>query len=157
MVFFFFGGGGHASWLEILFLQPEGKSGLSALNVQSPNHWTAREFLPKVHFKFHFLIIIRANHFSCVFVVQLLSGVQLFVTPWTVARQASLSFTVSRSSPRFMSIELVMPSSHLILCHPLLLLASVFPSIRIFSRESAVRVRWPKYWSFSSSCPAFYK
>ena len=141
-MFFFFG---HASWLEILFLQPEIKSGLSALKVQSPNHWTAREFCPKVHFKFHFLIIIRADHFSCVFVVQLLSGVQLFVNPWTAACQASLSFTVSRSSPRFMSFELVMPSNHLILCHPLLLLPSVFPSIRGFSNESAVRVRWPKY------------
>ena len=77
MCFFF----GHASWLEILFLQPEVKPGLSALNVQSPNHWTAREFRPKVHFKFHFLIMIRADRFSRVFVVQLLSGVQLFVTP----------------------------------------------------------------------------
>ena len=81
--------------------------------------------------------------------VQSLSHVQLFVTPWTVAHQASLSITNSRSSPKPMSIESVMPSSHLILCHPLLLLPSIFPSIRVFSNESALRIRWPKYWSFS--------
>ena len=80
--------------------------------------------------------------------VQLLSRVRLFVTQWIVARQASLSITNSRSSPRLMSIESVMPSSHLILCHPLLLLPSIFPSIRVFSNESALWSRWPKYWSF---------
>ena len=69
--------------------------------------------------------------------------------PWTAARQGSLSITNSRSSPKLMSIKLVMPSSHLILCRPLLLLTSVFPSIRVFSNESALRIRWPKYWSFS--------
>ena len=72
-------------------------------------------------------------------------------TPWTAARQASLSITNSRSSPKAMSIESVMPSSHLILCCPLLLLPSIFPSIRVFSNESALRMRWPKYWSFSFS------
>ena len=71
------------------------------------------------------------------------------MTQWTAARQASLSITNSRSSPKPMSIELVMPSSHLILCCPLLLLPSIFPSIRVFSNESALRIRWPKYWSFS--------
>ena len=81
--------------------------------------------------------------------VQLLSCVRLFATPWTAARQASLSITNSRSLLKFMSIELVMPSNHLILCHPLLLPPSVFPSIRVFSHESALRIRWPKYWSFS--------
>ena len=81
--------------------------------------------------------------------VQLLSHVQLFVTPWTTARQASLSITNSWSSLRLMSIESVMPSSHLILCHPLLLLPSIFPSIRVFSNESALHIKWPKYWSFS--------
>ena len=81
--------------------------------------------------------------------VQSLSCVQLFVTPWTVARQASLSITNSQNSPKPMSIESVMPSSHLILCHPLLLLPSIFPSIRVFSNESALHIRWPKYWSFS--------
>ena len=81
--------------------------------------------------------------------VQLLSHVRLFATPWITARQASLSIINSRSLPKPMSIELVMPSSHLILCHPLLLLLSIFPSIRVFSSESALRIRWPKYWSFS--------
>ena len=75
--------------------------------------------------------------------VQSLSCVQLFVTPWTVARQASLSITNSQNSPKPMSIESVMPSSHLILCHPLLLLPSIFPSIRVFSNESALHIRWP--------------
>ena len=75
--------------------------------------------------------------------VQSLSRVRLFVTPWTAARQASLSITNSRSLLKFMSIESVMPSSHLILCRPLLLLPSVFPSIRVFSKESALRIRWP--------------
>ena len=75
----------------------------------------------------------------------------LFVTPWIAARQASLSITISRSSPKLMSIELVMPSSHLILCHPLILLPSIPPSIRVFSNESTLHMRWPKYWSFSFS------
>ena len=81
--------------------------------------------------------------------VQSLSRVWLFVTPWTAARQASLSITNFRSSPKPMSIESVMPSNHLILCRPLLLLPTIFPSIRVFSDESALRIRWPKYWSFS--------
>ena len=81
--------------------------------------------------------------------VQSLSCVQLFETPWIAARQASLSITNSRSSPKLMSIESVMPSNHLILCLPLLLLPSIFPSIRVFSNESVLRMRWPKYWSFS--------
>ena len=79
--------------------------------------------------------------------VQLLSHVWLFATPWTTACQASLSITNSWSLPKLMSIEL--PSNHLILCHPLLLLPSIFPSIRVFSNESALRIRWPKYWGFS--------
>ena len=78
-----------------------------------------------------------------------LSCVQLFVTPWTAARQASLSITNSWSLPKLMSIELVMPSSRLILCPPLLLLPSILPSIRVFSNESVLHIRWPKYWSFS--------
>ena len=81
--------------------------------------------------------------------VQLLSHVQLFATPWTAARQASLSITNTQSLLKLMSIESVMPSNHLILCHPLLLLPSIFPSIRIFSNESALSIRWSKYWSFS--------
>ena len=83
--------------------------------------------------------------------VQSLSHVQLSETPWTAACQASLSITNSWSLLKLMSIELVMPSNHLILCHPLLLLPSVFPSIRVFSNESVLCIRWPKYWSFSFS------
>ena len=83
--------------------------------------------------------------------VQLLSRVWLFATPWIAACQASLSITNSRSSLKLMSIELVMPSSHLILCRPLLLLPPIPPSSRVFSNESTLPVRWPKYWSFSSS------
>ena len=83
--------------------------------------------------------------------VQSLSRVQLFTTPWTAAHQASLSITDSRSMLTLMSIESVMPSKHLILCHPLLLPLSIFPSIRVFSNESALRIRWPKFWSFSTS------
>ena len=80
-----------------------------------------------------------------------LSCIRLFVTPWTVARQASLSITNSWSLLKLISIESVMPSNHLILCHPFLLLPSVFPSIRGFSNESVLHIRWPKYWSFSFS------
>ena len=81
--------------------------------------------------------------------VQSLSRVRLFATAWTAACQASLSFTNSQSLLKLMSIESVMPSNHLILCHPLLLLPSTFPSIRLFSNESVLHIRWPKYWSFS--------
>ena len=81
--------------------------------------------------------------------VQSLSCVRLFATPWITAHQASLSITNSQSSPKLMSIESVMPSSHLILCFPLLLLPPIPPSIRVFSNESALHIRWPKYWSFS--------
>ena len=83
--------------------------------------------------------------------VQSLSRVWLFATPWTAAHQTCLSITNSQSLLKFMSIELVMPSNHLILCHPLLLLPSIFPSIRVFSKESVLFIRWPKYWSFSFS------
>ena len=87
-----------------------------------------------------------ASHF-----VQLLSHVLLFATPWTAACQASLSFIISWSLLKLMCIESVMRSNHLILCHPLLLLPSVFPQIRVFSNESNLCIRWPKYWSFSFS------
>ena len=80
-----------------------------------------------------------------------LRHVQLFVTPWVAACQASLSFTISQSLLKLMSIESVMPSNHLVLCRPLLLLPLIFPSIRVFSNESALHIRWPKYWSFSFS------
>ena len=83
--------------------------------------------------------------------VQSLRRVQLFATPWTAAHHASLSITNSRSILKLMSIESVMPSNYLILCHPLHLLPSTFPNIRLFSNESALLIRWPKYWSFSFS------
>ena len=88
---------------------------------------------------------------NVVVVVQSVSHVQLFVTPWTAACQASLSFTISQSLFKLMSTESVMPSKHVILCHPLLLLPSTFPSIRVFSNESSLHIRWPKYWSVSFS------
>ena len=84
-------------------------------------------------------------------IVPSLSRVLLFATPWTAASQASLSYTISLSLPNLMSIEWVMPSNHLLLCHSLLLLPSVFPSIRVFFNDSALHLRWPKYWSFSIS------
>ena len=100
--------------------------------------WLAISFLEKV-------ILIAVQFRS----VQSLSCVWIFATPGTAAHQASLSITNSRSPPKPRSIESVMPSNHLILSHPLLLLPSIFPSIRVFSNESALRIRWPKYWSFS--------
>ena len=96
----------------------------------------------------HFLLHYMNIQFSW---FQSLRHVWLFVTPWTSARQASLSVTNSQSLPKLMSIESVMPSNHLILCHPLIFLPSVFPSIRVSSNESVLRMRWPKYWSFSFS------
>ena len=101
-------------------------------------------------FIFHLLLYsyLHVKYFSS---VQSLSHVQLFVTPWTTAHQASLSITNSWSSPKPKSIKPVMPSNHLILCCPLLLLRSIFPSIKVFSNESALHIRWPKYWSFSFS------
>ena len=94
-----------------------------------------------------FLVVTLCSNY--VSSVQSLSCVWLFVTPWTTAHQASLSITNSWSPPKPMSIESVMPSNHLILCRLLLLLLSIFPSIRVFSNESALHIRWPKYWSFS--------
>ena len=108
--------------------------------------------------KCHFSFLSSGYEFICSFKeftvsilcsVQSLSRVQLIAAPWTAARQASLSITSSQSSPKLMSIDLVMPSNHFILCHPHLLLPSVFPIIRVFSNESALCIRWPKYWSFS--------
>ena len=83
--------------------------------------------------------------------IQPLSCIQLFANPWTATHQASLSITNSQSLLKFMSIELVMPSNYLILCRPLLLLPPILPSIRVFSNESTLRIRWPKYWTFSFS------
>ena len=94
------------------------------------------------------IFVFQHIQFLCVIyiIVQLLSPVQLFVTWWTAALQASLSFTISQSLPRFMSVESVMTSNHLVLCHPHLLLPSIFGSIRVFSNESILHIRWPKYW-----------
>ena len=89
-------------------------------------------------------------------VVQSLSHIQLLATPWTAAHQTSLSFTISRSLLKLLSIDSVIPSNHGTLCHPLLGLPSVFPSIRAFSNESTLHVRWPKYWSFSISPSSEY-
>ena len=89
-----------------------------------------------------------SNSFCCFSVT---NHVQLFATSWTAAHQASQSTTITWSLPIFTSIELVMPSNNFILCRPLLLLSSIFPSIRVFSNESALHIRWPKYWSFSIS------
>ena len=100
-------------------------------------------------------MIQQSHSWASVSSVQLLSHVQLFATPWTAACQASLSNTNSWSLLKLISIELVMPSNHLILCCPLLLLPSIFPSIRVFSNESLFRIRWPKYWSFSLSISPF--
>ena len=94
---------------------------------------------------------------TCCFIfssVQWLSHVRFFVTPWTAVCQASLSVTNSWSLLRLMSIKSVMPSNHLILCHPLLLLPAIFPSIRVFSNESVLCIRWPKYWCFSFISPS---
>ena len=101
--------------------------------------------------KSNFIDIYRKYLLISVSSVQLLSRVQLFATPWITARQVSLSITNSRSSPRLTSIESVMPSSHLILCRPLILLPPIPPSNRVFSNESTLRMRWSKYWSFSFS------
>ena len=103
---------------------------------------------------FHFSCVtscLNTLWFQWVSSVQSLSCVQLFAIPWTAAHQASLSITNSRSLLKLKAIESVMPSSHLILCHPLLRPPSIFPSIRVFSNESVLRVRWPKYWSFNFS------
>ena len=96
--------------------------------------------------------MLKAFHiFSLFSSAQSLSHVRLFATPWTAASQASLSITSSQSLLRLMSLESMIPSNHLVLCHPLLLLPSIFPSIRVFSSESVLHIRWPKYWSFSFS------
>ena len=113
-------------------------------SLPSYNHWT----ILIQHLVYTSVRISLMHQFSS---VQSLSHVWLFATPWIAARQASLSITNSQSSLRLTSIESVMPSSHLILCHPLLLLPPIPPSIRVFSNESTLRMRWPKYWSFSLS------
>ena len=97
------------------------------------------------------MVSAKHQHKSAFSSVQLLNRVRFIATPWTAAHQSTLSFTISQSFLKLMSIELVMPSNRLILCHPLLLPPSVFHSIRIFSSESVLHIRWPEYWSFSFS------
>ena len=127
--------------------------------MQGPfTHWTQSHHQPEVR-HLHSdskplvlmlsILLVSPPPPPVVFAVQSLSHVQLFATPWPSAHQASLSFTISRSLLKLMSVELVMPPNHLILCHPLLLLPSIFPSIRVFSSELALHIKWPKYWSFS--------
>ena len=110
--------------------------------------WVCKLLQPEQKIVWRFLKKKTTIELPSVSSVQSLSPIRLFVTPWTAARQASLSITSSQSLLKFMSIELVMPSNHLILSRPLLLLP---PSIRVFSNESVLRIRWPKYWSFSFS------
>ena len=110
-------------------------------------------FLKRISLRHTNLKFFRSNVFYPVQFssVQLLSHVHLFATPWTAGHQGSLSITNSRSPPKLMSIESGVPCNHLIPCHPLLLLPSIFPSIRVFSSESALHIRWLKYWTFSFS------
>ena len=107
------------------------------------------------HYTYFYLVLfdecLELHWMNDVVVVQSLSCSQLFLTPWTAACQASLSFSISWSLLKFMSIESVMLSNHLILCHTLILLLSIFPNIRGFSSESALLIKWPKYWSFGCS------
>ena len=105
--------------------------------------------IPVLYSKFLLVIYLIHDIDNIFSSVQSLSRVRLFATPWIAACQASLSITNSQSLLKLMSIELVMPSNHLILCRPLLLPPSIFPSIRVFSSESVLHIRWPKYWSFS--------
>ena len=150
---------------------------LHFLQIESLGHHTLNKTINSIfsavsaHFISLLHILVTVNNFSniCIFTlcvmmmcdnssllfqfssVQSLSCVQLFVTPWITARQASLSITNSHSTLKLMSIKSVMPSSHLILCRPLLLLPPIPPSLRVFSNESTLRMRWPKHWSFSFS------
>ena len=124
----------------------------SLVSNYSPNNYILFELRNVSFYNTKWKMYLFQNRDQCVFaVVQFLSHVRLFWTPWTAACQTFLSFTSPWSLLRFLFIELVMLSNRLILCHPLLLLPSVFPSIRVFSSESALRIRWPKYLTFSIS------
>ena len=120
--------------------------------------WRISSLSPPPYNQKHFSLIVTMGtwshswrRISNIVVVHSVYRVQLFASPWTAAFQASPSFTISQSLLKFMSIESVVPSNRLTLCHPILLLPSIFPNIRIFSDESALCIRWPKYWSFSFS------
>ena len=143
------------------FSQTRDRTHVLFIGRQILNHWTTREvqnvtFLIDI-FKSSFRFAAKLERegtdfpYKSPIVVQSLSRVRLFVTPWTAARQAFLTFTSSRSLLKLMSTESVMPCNHLILCRPLLLQPSIFSSIRVFSNESALHIRWPKYQSFSFS------
>ena len=141
-----------ANGLSILFIFS--KNQLLALLIFAMVSFVPSAFISALIVKTSFLLQTLGFYFSsfsscfkCS--VQSLSRVRLFVTPWIAVRQAPLSINNSQSSLKLMSIEWVMPSNHLIVCHPLLLLPSIFPSIRVFSNESALCIKWPKYWSFS--------
>ena len=128
----------HRRWRDKEAMFPVGRAWLDSWLLT----W---QLLLILSFLLCFLLLLQCSS------VQSLSCVWLFATPWTAARQASLSVTISQNLLKLMSIESVMPSNHLILCHPLLLQPSIFPSIRVFSNESVFHIRWPKYWSFSFS------
>ena len=132
-------------WQPTPIFLPGESHGRRSLVGYSP--WGGKESDTTERLHFHFSLSI----FHCIFVVQSLSCVQLFVTPWTAARQAFLSFTISQSLLKLTSIELVMPSNHLILCNPLLLLPSIFPSIRVFSNESAIVYMYHNFFIHSSA------
>ena len=139
--------------LDYIKIPGEGTSAAFPSMVLLYNYAEAKTTLDSRGKRRNSMLAVSRSSFSSVQFssVQLLSRVRLLATPWIAARQASLSIATSRSSLRFMSIESVMPSSHLILCRPLLLLPPIPPSIKVFSNESALHVRWPKYWSFSFS------
>ena len=124
-----------------------------SIGKTSFDYFLCFHFLPWNSFSVRYLYLLYHSTVLVllIFLVQSLSHVQLFVTPWTAACQASLSFTISQSLLKLLPIESMMPSNHLVLCCPLLLLSCIFPYIRVFSNESALCIKWPNYWSFSFS------
>ena len=136
-------------WLDLLAVQRTLKNLLQHHSSKASILWHSAFFI--VQFSHPYMTTWKSIALTEFSSAQPLSRVQLFVTPWIAARQASLFITISRSSLRLMSIKSVMPSSHLILGRPFLLLPPIPPSIRVFSNESALHIRWPKYWSFSHS------
>ena len=152
-----------AKWCPILATPGQPSSPVHVLLQAGILEWVAISFfkgsswprdqthVSRIAGRFFYSWCIKGSPIKSFSSVQLLSHVQLFVIPWTLAHQASLSITNSQSLLKFMSTKLVMPSNHLILCHPLLPMPSIFLSIRVFPSKSVLRIRWPKYWSFSFS------
>jgi len=141
----------HSSILDLRIPWTEEPGGLQSMGSQRvAHHWSDLAALAQGHVATKWWSWDDNTQVSYYSVVQLPSRVQLFATPWTVC-QAAMSLTVSRGLPKFMFIALVLPSNYLILCHPLFLLPSIFPSIRVFSNRSVLCIRWPKYCSFSIS------